>query len=270
MVQLRMPFRDPGPEDVPEEAVYAQHRHAQRAGWNEVEKLAGTARPVVYVGRGSHASYFESGIHETEAWIDIADGRREPSELRLEIVPDPPPGWLQWPGQWGDTEPSRWWLARKVDQPSPAGPCAHAQWSDPESLLEDSVEPKVREPKRHYRLEARRDGPHLVVDFDFSVRVADEPHKLDVQVNSQDEPDICPRVFTFTLDETLRGTLETRIELSAVSRYDVHLSTIDARGEPSASVFRFLGVELPTDPAPLRWLRKLGSTLYRLFGGGRG
>jgi hypothetical protein len=270
MVQLRMPSRDPSPRDVPEEAVYAQHKHAQRAGWDEVEKLPGSDRPVVYAGRGSHASYFESGIHETEVWIDIADGQQEPSELQLEIVPDEPPGWLRWPGQWGDTEPNRWWLARKIEQPSPVGPCEHDQWSEPELLLRDSVEPKVRQPKRHHQLEARRDGCHLVVDFDFSVRVADEPHKLVVRVNSEDEPDICPRVFTFTLDEALRGTLETRIELSPDRRYDVHLGTIDARGEPSASVFGFLGGKSPEDPPVQRGLRRLGSALFRLFGGGRG
>jgi Vacuolar protein sorting-associated protein 62 len=99
MIQLRMPTRDPGPDDVPEEAVYAQHKHAQRCDWSDVEKHPGSDRPVVYVGRGSHASYFEPGVHETEAWIDVADGEATPSELRLELVGDARPGWLRWPGR---------------------------------------------------------------------------------------------------------------------------------------------------------------------------
>jgi len=45
-------------------AVYAQHNSKERANWaDEVEYLAGTMHPVVYVADGSHASYFHSGTH---------------------------------------------------------------------------------------------------------------------------------------------------------------------------------------------------------------
>ena len=61
-VQLRMGIDG----DAPDVAVYAQHRHGEKRSWEDVEKLAGSDRPVVYVARGSHAAYFdynETGYH---------------------------------------------------------------------------------------------------------------------------------------------------------------------------------------------------------------
>jgi predicted component of type VI protein secretion system len=69
MVQLRIH------DGAPDLAVYAQHRQAEKRPWAQVIKLPGDPnRPMVYVARGSHASYFEPGFHQTEAWYDLADG----------------------------------------------------------------------------------------------------------------------------------------------------------------------------------------------------
>ena len=73
MVQFRMH------DDEPDLAVYAQHTHAEKRPWHEVKTLEGA--PVVFVARGSHASYFEAGFHTTEAWYDLADGKREAPPL---------------------------------------------------------------------------------------------------------------------------------------------------------------------------------------------
>ncbi len=47
MIQLRL-----GEGDVPDYAVYAQHKHAGVRHWSQVERLPGGERPVVYVADG--------------------------------------------------------------------------------------------------------------------------------------------------------------------------------------------------------------------------
>src|SRR6266480_3684853 len=94
--------------EVPNLAVYAQHNYAEARHWDDVEKVG--QRPVVYVALGSHASYFDDGMpithwQRTKYFIDRSDGKVTPkSDVRLEILPGPAPGWARWPGHWGDTE----------------------------------------------------------------------------------------------------------------------------------------------------------------------
>jgi hypothetical protein len=227
MVQFRM---DPDGKR-PDLAVYAQHVHAEEAPWEHVEKLDGSEdTPVVYVARGSHASYFEAGYHETEAWYDIADGKRETPKLELEIVGDDPPGWILWPGRWGGTH------ARipKIDQPSPQGPVTKTQWADPERLTDRAkthLRPKALPPPD---VQAERKQGRLVISFDFSTRAGPKPERLVVTVNSRDDA-IQPRTFTFAIEPALRGSVETRIELSESQRYDIRVSITDNQGRPSES-----------------------------------
>jgi hypothetical protein len=94
MVQLRI-----GEDDAPDYVVFNQHKKAQRRPWDRVEKEPGrpeTAR--VYVARGSHASYFEAGVHPTEVWADVGDGGRKGPEAELLFVDDAV-GWVSWPGR---------------------------------------------------------------------------------------------------------------------------------------------------------------------------
>jgi hypothetical protein len=222
MVQLRMHG------DEPDIAVYAQHTYAGKRPWPQVERVEGRPdTPVVYVARGSHASYFEAGFHSTEAWYDLADGRRRTPVLALEIVTDPPPGFLTWRGRWGDTRPR---LPGGVHQPSPTGPPAKRQWTNPGDLLDEAVVSVSRTPPPAPDVEVTRRDGLLRIDFDFSGRPEPRPRALVVTVNSRDEAGVPPRTHNLGVEETVRGTLSTTIPLDADKHYDVYVSTVT--GDP--------------------------------------
>ena len=70
MIQLRL-----GPGDEPDVVTFAQHSGGERADWAQVERYpdAGSPRPLVYVARGSHASYLRAGKHDGEVIPDYND-----------------------------------------------------------------------------------------------------------------------------------------------------------------------------------------------------
>jgi hypothetical protein len=215
MVQLRMH------DDEPDLAVYAQHRQAEQRPWSEVERVpSDSKRPLVYVARGSHASYFHAGFHQTEAWYDLADGKRNAPRLTLEIIDDDTPPWVGWPGVWGDTRAR----VGGIDQPSPRGPAAHGSWHRPNSLLATAWQPERKDAIAAPEVKIVRDAGRLRIDFDLS-RHAEPPTSLQVTVNSRDEAGVPPRTYTFGLIETTRGSLTTRIPLDATKHYDVYAST---------------------------------------------
>ena len=147
MVALRMDEED----DQPDLAVYAQHRYAEVREWDRVEKFEpGGLRPVVYVARGSHASYFEPGFHQTEAWYDLADGkRRMKNRPKLEILGDDEPAWTRWPGRWGDTLPRE--KTRRVQQPDRARAPRSSGWRPT----------RCSTTRRRYPSAARASGPRM-------------------------------------------------------------------------------------------------------------
>jgi len=260
MVQFRM--GESG--DVPDLAVYAQHRWGEVAPWEEVEKLEGQPdKPVVYVARGSHASYFRAGFHETEAWYDLADGKRTTPELALEAVGDREPSWAAWPGMWGDTR------ARipGLETGSPTAPCRHSQWAHPAALLDQArtVARGPAAPPPSVRV-SRVDG-HLQLAYD--VRADREPKvdRLVVTVNSEDD-EIQPRTFTFVVDTAPSGTIATSVELKPAQRYDVYVSAVDAAGRPTESaltLIRPVGAKEPKPVPVLPWLGRVVDAIRRLF-----
>ncbi len=221
MIQLRMDG------DAPDVAVFAQHGAAEKREWAAVKHPPSRRdTPLVFPGRGSHASYFEPGVYETEAWFDIADGRRAPRnrDLRLEVIEsDFAPGWVAWPGRWGDTEPT----IRGIEQPSPHGPCCHEQWKDPQLLLDTAVtriaQPLTAAPQAPQVKVTRRRGM-MRLDYDFTRRSGPEPEKLVITVNCKDQPEVPPRTFTFPVARTRSGRLDTRVVLESTRHYDIYAS----------------------------------------------
>ncbi|WP_445148048.1 hypothetical protein [Baekduia sp. Peel2402] len=254
MVQLRL-----GEDDVPDYAVYAQHARAQRRPWNEVEKDAG--RPdaaMVYVARGSHASYFEDGIHPTEVWADVCDGGRRAPEPQLVILPsdDAPKDWSGWPGRWGDTK-----ATFPGGSGSPDGPCRKKQWKDPARLSEKAYEERTGKGALLGALfdVGRRDGK-LLISYNL-VRPGAKAVAIAVNVNSSDEPGVPPRTASFEVTAN-RATVVAPVEVHPQRTYDVRLSMEikqrDGTVLPSIVVQRILD---PGDHAPERKITTALGTL---------
>jgi hypothetical protein len=248
MVQIRLRG------GAPDLAVYAQHTGAQSRDWRQIDLAPGTQRPLVYVARGSHASYFEPGTHWTGHWFDHADGKRRSPELTLEIVVDGDArwNWVHWPGLWGDTRRG----GNPLDSGSPVGPGPHVQWKDPLHLLRKAQEELA---------EARAERPTLpppphvtATRVDGRVRLEYEvvapaggpvPTALTVTINSPDES-APPTTRTFELDAR-RGALELPDELDPGHAYDLYISAANTDGLSSDSVRRDLppaeGIRSPGD-----------------------
>jgi hypothetical protein len=255
MVQLRMHPT----EDRPDVAVYAQHRYGEKRSWGGVEKVG--ERPVVYIGRGSHASYFEKGFHQTEAWYDLADGKRKAPDLALEIIDAKKHAWMRWRGHWGDTTPSEH-DKLGLQSNSPTGPGAKKQWGNPNAMLDNATETKVAKAQVAPDVTVVRDNGLLRVDYDFTKRDP-RPSALVVTVNSRDEKGVPPKTYNVeTFDPSGRGSAPTDIPLDPVKHYDVYTSTVGGDPpKPSESTLEEIGVVGPRkEPG-------LGAKLATIFSG---
>ena len=231
-IQLRMA---PG-GGAPDVAVYAQHRHGEKRNWEDVEKLPDSAdTPVAYVARGPQAAYFEAGYHETEAWYDIADGKRPAPKLALEIVQHDTHPWMRWPGRWGDTTPRD--RSADLDQSAPTGPGTKRHWRDPNRLLDNARPSILRTTPRPPDVKITRGrGDRLQIAYDFTMR-AIPPRALVVTVNSRNEKGVPPITHTFEeVGAAPKGRLQTAIALHPERHYDIYASTVVGDPpQPSAS-----------------------------------
>lgn len=125
MIQLRL-----GPDDVPDLAVFAQHARGEQRPWGNVLLWVNTTapgdgfrfeaatHPVVFVARGTHASYFTLGHHRrTRVSLDRANGNGR--RVIPSVWPPPADGWATERPKWGR------------DKHSPMAPGRHQQWTQP-------------------------------------------------------------------------------------------------------------------------------------------
>ncbi|MDX6631683.1 MAG: hypothetical protein QOH00_3929 [Gaiellales bacterium] len=233
MIQVRLH------DEVPNLAVYCQHTGADKRDWAEVQKIPGTERPIVFVARGSHASYFERGTQWTGHWFDHADGNRKSPEVALEIVDDRDDvwHWIRWPGSWGDTKASG---DNPLDSNSPRGPAAHSQWDDPLGLIQKAqeelaapAEKRSPPPPPHVRSEWA-DGRIRVL---YEVKPAPggrRPMGLAVTVNSPNEK-APPTTEAFRIDSAT-GAVTVSAAVDPSHAYDINVSAATADGLASEAV----------------------------------
>ncbi len=198
MIQLRL-----GANGVPTAATYAQHREAQALRWNELDlrNADGHPVPVVFVARGSHASYARAGEHRlfVGAPPDYADGRGPRVRPRLEIIGDTAPGWASWPGIWGSSDSS------------PRGPATKRQWTDPggfhQATEDDQRAREAADPPPPLpappapRITVRRLEDRAVVDYRFPARLRSgvaRPASIAIAVEGRDD-DLPPATYGFTV-----------------------------------------------------------------------
>jgi hypothetical protein len=235
--------------EQPEVAVYAQHDQAERRDWSQV-RTTEDGRPLVFSARGSHASYFEPGLYETEAWYDVCDGARSAATTELVILRDDDlPGWATWQGRWGDTQAP----IKRVFSSSPPGPIMQTEkWFHPSRWADGAAERRAPDrPEAAPPVDVWRVKDHVVVEFDFgNLKGASRPVALVVNVNAPALKTEPPRTFTFNVEDQRSGTVETSIALAPGVDYEARIAVTTADGTPSAPLI------LPVKPR-----RKLRTTV---------
>jgi hypothetical protein len=132
---------------VPLVAGYSQHCSGKRRAWARVPRTGGT-HPLVYSALGSHASWFGPGEHriDTRCYplparlvfdahlpagaLDRTGGgaRVRPALVRVD---ERTPGWLRFPGYWGEQGFFHWPGTTVAYEHGPRGPAFHAVWRAP-------------------------------------------------------------------------------------------------------------------------------------------
>jgi subtilisin family serine protease len=245
-----------GDDGMPAVATYAQHTGGERREhWDDVRREHGGQSPLVYVGLGSHASYFDPGEYRIKFFpmLDHArgNGRRAKPQL-AELAGSEP--WLAWPGRWG--------RAGFSDTGSPRGPMQHRQqWFRPDEFhkaardrrrrlgpIYFAARPEARVPAP--ALVAVRDGEHVAISYDFRAarKAPERPSRLLLSVESAD-PRQAPATHSFVVaKERDRIVHPARI---GPGEYVVHATALTAEDAAGETVTVEVA-DRPTGPRPDR------------------
>lgn len=200
MIQIRL-----GRDGQPNAATFAQHRDGEAFNWSDLELRTSPDGdvPVVYVGRGSHASFAGPGEHWPMFPLppDYSDGKGPLVRPALEVISDQGPDWAFWPGKWGSSDSS------------PTGPCQKGQWRDPNAFHVELGGVTRGRVKRRARptptmpippapeLTFSRVEDQVVVKYEFPRRLragAARPERIVVSVDTPDD-DLPPASHAFTV-----------------------------------------------------------------------
>jgi hypothetical protein len=228
MVQIKL-----NAQGEPEAMAFAQHDHGQRCAWRLVDKLG--VRPIVYVARGSQASFPRPGRHDAPVIDDVADGKGREVSPTLEVLSEGSPAWVRWPGRWGSTK-----ARNRLESNSPRGPAQHGQWDDPMTFDEEADEfdprrmaPGPAPPAPHMpTISVRRERDRAVIAYRFPKPTVGHPAPVQLVVSIEAEADeLPPATYAFAVEQRA-GELEHPLELEE-GPYRVLVSAADAAGHSS-------------------------------------
>ena len=119
----------------PINAAYSRHDGGRWRPWNAVEGPG--SNPIVYVARGSHANYFNSGEYGIfiRSW-DVATGNGDAVSYPVAVLPEPDQSdqtqfeWLKFGGMWGEYTGATACGYPDV-RDGPPNPPRQASWSNP-------------------------------------------------------------------------------------------------------------------------------------------
>ena len=213
--------------------TYAQHERGARREWDEVPKVD-AHRPVVYIAKDSHASYFVAGEQERTLPFAIGNDHTSDGVAPVPHIPyflDPAVDrWLGWPGNWGGSR------AGPLGT-SPPGPAFQTKWRAPEAFHADAFEshpvetaalddaPAVGRPMQP-TISAMLEPDALVVRYAFPAvpRAGDtDPVRLEVAVHAATGLPMVAAYDVASLDNELRQPLPAE-----PGPYTVHIGVYDA------------------------------------------
>jgi hypothetical protein len=225
MVQVRL-----GPDEAPQAMAFAQHGHGQRCDWGMVERRG--MRPIVYVARGSQASFASRGRHDAPVVPDYADGKgAEVADATLVVIGDRAPAWVAWQGRWGSSR-----ARSKLESDSPRGPAHQDKWRHPATFHAECDEiRRVRAPAVPAppvpEIAVRREGERAVVAYRTST-ASDRPRTVALVVSVDDPADALPPATEGHAIARAEGELQHSLPLEE-GPYEVRVSAADAAGNMS-------------------------------------
>ena len=229
MVQVRLDS-----DEKPQEMAFAQHTHGQRCAWDALT-LHDDDRPVVFVARGSQASYPFAGKHSAPVIPDYADGKGpRVAGATLDVIDTEDPGWAGWPGRWGSSR-----ARNRLESDSPRGPAHQDKWREPATFHEecDEVERRRAAPRAapegppQPAITARREGDRAVISYRApQAKGRSAPVQLVVTLDSP-EDSLPPATYAFPV-EGAAGEVEHPVPLED-KPYVVRASVADDQGNMS-------------------------------------